>query len=251
MEKLEKAEKYILVVTVLIGGIVALLDFLGVLDNIDWLSERIPALTLLLVSLIATSLLVSTSSLRLYFDKLLPNGSIRHFENDRESFEYILRLIQGAKKSVSDVTWESPYRTTVVFDDQDKERYLRVIEDVSQRAKYREIIMFCGSQSRFEKATRLLQKAGKYYELAIYNDLPDHAPPRKGVIIVDDEEVYLGKVSIRHPQLVDYFCKQFDDYWAHASLVKVGDKLDVNLFEKIKQSANVTFVQSEPSDAQK
>ncbi len=95
MEKLEKAEKYILVVTVLIGGIVALLDFLGVLDNIDWLSERIPALTLLLVSLIATSLLVSTSSLRLYFDKLLPNGSIRHFENDRESFEYILRLIQS------------------------------------------------------------------------------------------------------------------------------------------------------------
>ncbi|MBK8932237.1 MAG: hypothetical protein IPM76_07955 [Chloroflexi bacterium] len=62
-------------------------------------------------------------------------------------------------------------------------------------------------------------------------------PPRKGVIIVDDEEVYLGKVSIRHPAR-RLFLKQFDDYWAHASLVKVGDKLDVNLFEKIKQSAN-------------
>ncbi|MBK8932238.1 MAG: hypothetical protein IPM76_07960 [Chloroflexi bacterium] len=104
MEKLEKAEKYILVVTVLIGGIVALLDFLGVLDNIDWLSERIPALTLLLVSLIATSLLVSTSSLRLYFDKLLPNGSIRHFEKIENPLNIFWRLIQG-QKSVSDVTW--------------------------------------------------------------------------------------------------------------------------------------------------
>ena len=131
MEKWEKIESYILIATVGLGGIVAILDFIGILDNIVWLNQRIPTLTLLLVSLIATSLLIGTMGYRFLLKILLPYGAVRTFSSDKEAFDYLVRRIQEAKFSVCDITWENPYRATVVFDESEAKRYLQVVEESS------------------------------------------------------------------------------------------------------------------------
>lgn len=51
-------ETFLLGTTIAISGIVALLDFLGVLDSIPWIAERVPIFILLLVGSIAAYLIL-------------------------------------------------------------------------------------------------------------------------------------------------------------------------------------------------
>lgn len=234
MEKWEKIETYILIATLAIGGIVAILDFVGVLDNIVWLNQRITTLTLLLVSLIATSLLIGTIGYRFLIKVLLPYGAVRTFSSDKEAFDYMVRRIQEATLGVCDITWENPYRATIVFDNSDTERYLRAIEGTSRRIKYREIIMFCGKKPRIEKAIRMIDRAGKYYELSVYEDLPDNSPPRTAFWIIDDEEVILGSTAIRHKDIVGYFRRYYDELWARAIPVKMADSVNTEFVENLR-----------------
>lgn len=235
MEKWEKTETYILIATLLLGGAISILDFTGLLENVTWLNSKIPSLTLLLVSLIATSLLVGTIGYRYLLKTLIPYGAIRSFDSDKESFEYMLRRIQEAKFSVTDITWENPYRATIVFDESDQERYFQAIEEVSKRVKYREIIMICGKKSRADKVVRLTSKAGKYYELSIYKDLPADSPPRTSFWIIDNEEVFLGKLSIRHAEVVDYFRQHYDDLWKNAIPIKMADTVNKEFIETLRK----------------
>jgi hypothetical protein len=104
------------------------------------------------------------------------SSTVRQFGSDEELLRYMLKRMQEAKRSIYDLTWADPLESAVITDDYDREEYTRIIEDVSKRVKYREIMMFCGSKERIRKARRLIKTAGKGYQLAGYSDLPNHRP---------------------------------------------------------------------------
>jgi len=55
---LNSFEIILLSITVILSGLVSILDFLGVLDSVSWLAGRIPTLTLLVIGLMAGYLII-------------------------------------------------------------------------------------------------------------------------------------------------------------------------------------------------
>jgi hypothetical protein len=223
MERWEKIEFYVLLLTIAIGGIVSILDLADMLENIAWLKDRIPTITLLLATLIAGSLLIGTQNTRQFLKSVLPIGTIERFDSAEEALRYTLKRMREAKKGVRDLTWEKPFKTTLIFDDDDVAEYLGIIEEMSRRVRYREIIMLHGSEGRIKKVKRLIRTAGKYYQLAGYADLPEGSPPLWQFVIVDDEEVIFKDLAVRQPEIVDYFRRYYDSQWAAAIPIKIGN----------------------------
>ena len=139
----EKSEFYILLVTVITGGIVSILDMVGALDSVIWLKDRVPAVTLLLVTLIAGSLFIGTYNTREFLKSVLPMGTVTRFDSYEENLRYILRRIRQAKRSVYDVTWLPHLKPGVVIgvfaSTEDRESYLRTVEHISKRVPYRRL----------------------------------------------------------------------------------------------------------------
>lgn len=222
MERWEKIEFYLLLLILAAGGIISILDMTGMLANIVWLKTNVQSITLLLVALIASSLLLGNHNTRQFLRSVLPTGTIKRFDRAEENLSYTLRRMREAKNGVYDLTWEIPFKTTVVFDDRDREEYMRVIKEVSKRIRYREIIMFCGSEGRIEKTEKLIHTAGKYYELAGYADLPDGSPQLRQFVIIDDEEVIFRDLAVKQKDVVNYFRDYYDQQWAAATPIRIG-----------------------------
>jgi hypothetical protein len=177
------------------------------------------------IALGAMGVILSGIGLRLLAseDGFSGRGRIRRFDRPEDALRYTLKRIRGAKKSVCDLTWEEPFKATLVFAADDIEDYLSIIEEVSRRIRYREIMVFCQSEARVRKVRRLIETAGKYYQLAGYADLPEEAPPRWQFVIIDNEEVILHDLAIRQADVVDYFRRYYDALWIAATPIKVGD----------------------------
>lgn len=148
---------------------------------------------------------------------------IRRFDCPEDAWHYTFKRMREAKKSVCDLSWEKPLKTPLIFTDADAENYLSIIEEVSRRIRYREIMMFCESENRVKKVRKLLQTAGKYYQLAGYADLPREAPTRWQFVIIDDEEVILHNLAVKQPDIVGYFRRYYDALWVAATPIKTGD----------------------------
>lgn len=225
MTRWEKGEIYILLATVIVGGVISILDLVGALDSVIWLKDRVPAITLLIATLIASSLYIGSYNTREFLKSVLPTGAVTKFGTVEEAQFYILKRIKQASSSVYDITWLPHLKPGVMIgvmaSTEDREKYLQAIERVSSRIPYREIMMFCGSASRVDKARRLIEQAGEYYQLAVYPDLPSHAPPRWQFLVIDEEEVILPEwmLAIRQPEIVAAFCQYYQRIWEAAILI--------------------------------
>lgn len=101
MEKLSKnTELYIVNAAIAINFLIAVLDFLGILDSFPWLSERIPVITLLTLSLILAYLFIER---RNRFDKL---EELIVERNKKASLEtkQIIESLHGVSVSFFDCT---------------------------------------------------------------------------------------------------------------------------------------------------
>jgi hypothetical protein len=173
--------------------------------------------------------------------------TITTFDSDREASQYVLRRLREAKTSVSDLTYEDftgPGKTILFFDSDDRDAYLHIVEEISKRVKYREIIMLRGKRHRVAKARRLIAHAGKYYQLAGYADIPDNAPPRHNFLIIDDEEVIVKRLAMREPNVVAYFRSFYEELWRAAEPIRVSTVTDFGLIEEAERR----FAPLEPED---
>jgi hypothetical protein len=221
MEKWEKVEFYILLVTIVVGGLVSVLDLFGILTFFRSVMSQV---TLLVVSLIAGSLLLGVYNTRQFMATVLPTGAIREFESKEEIADYILFRIKHARRNVWDMTWVEPLDRGLTFDANFRDRYFGLIEEASKRGvTYRELMMFCGSPERIEKAKRLTRRTGKGYELKVLPDLPTGPPHRWQFVIIDREEVILDTVAVAQQDVVEYFRRYYDSQWASAKPIKIGD----------------------------
>jgi hypothetical protein len=167
---------------------------------------------------------------------------VKTFENDKEYADYKSRRLKEAKKSVCDLTYEDFARDTgyniTFFAPADREEYIRTIEEISRYVKYREIIMFMGKDARISKIKRLIENAGKLYQIAGYPDTLSSVPPRHNFIIIDDEEVFVKGLAISHPAIVKYYCRFYDELWGSATPIKVSAEENLELVKIAEEKAN-------------
>jgi hypothetical protein len=83
--------------TVILSGLVSILDFLGVLDGVSWLAGRIPTLTLLVIGLMAGYLIIERKSHLEKMNRDLGN-SIENLSHElRKSTESTIASLNGVE----------------------------------------------------------------------------------------------------------------------------------------------------------
>jgi low affinity Fe/Cu permease len=168
---------------------------------------------------------------------------------ENELVSYMINAIKNAQSSVCDMTWAAPMQSTVTINERLRDEYYSAIEFSTNKPdkpiRYREIMMFHGLEQRILKAERLLEKAGKGYELAAYPDLPYNAPRRHQFVIIDESEVILKNISVRIPEVVKYFVHCYNDWWADAVPIRVSDyEPNMELINIAKEKAKAKQVQT-------
>lgn len=199
------------------------------------------------MALIAGSLLIGVYNTRELLTSVLPPGTVIKFESYEDNLRYILRRIREAKHSVYDITWLLHLKPGALIgpmlSSKDREDYFQAIEHTSGKIPYREIVMFCSSPGRVEKARRLIEQAGEYYELAVYPDLPANAPPRWQFLIVDEEEVLLAdwRLAVRQPDIVAAFCNYYQDLWKTAIYIGAAKRTESK--ERLEEAIGQYYTQ--------
>jgi len=234
MKKWINIDLYSLLITLIIGTIVSLLDLFGLLENIDWLHDKIPTLTLLLITLISTSLLIRTKNIQESVDSINPALKFFQFESADETLQYTLRQMQLAKKQICDTTTHYPSKVTLFTSSGDRDEYARVVKKVSRKVSYREIIFFDSQRSDTSGIRNLLKSVGKYYDVVGILDKPYNAPSgTTASVIIDDEIIFTKGLAIQHPLVLNYFQKHYDELWTSGTSIKTGERISTKLLDQI------------------
>lgn len=169
-----------------------------------------------------------------------PISNVKKFNTNEEFITYLLIRMKDAKKSIYDLTINKPkYHKTdeaTFYSKEDYEKYLCSIEMASKKIPYHHIIMFCNDVF-ISEAKRLINQAGKYYQLAGYSDLPDDSPSFWSYAIIDEEEIIFEKgLAVKQPEIVSYFLKNFNCLWTDATPIKIGGKIEFENIEKLEKA---------------
>jgi len=256
---LNRFEVLLIGATAILSGLVSLLDFLGILDGIPWLSERIPTLTLLAAGLIAgylvlerrnqlesmqrdttrhieeLSLALSQSTITII--ESLEGVELRKFESASDMMSYVNKRLLQARQQIDDLSWspalglEYGLHTTRELEAEYAERIARV----SRKIPYREVFSF-NRPGRIEKLKKRLQENAPGYSCAYYEDT--QAPVLQFMIIDNDEVLILSdqlqsKLAIKHPYIVKLFAEYYEEIWRHATPIKVGVTIEEKAVQRI------------------
>ena len=157
---------------------------------------------------------------------------------------FCLRI--STAKRVDDVTWM--YEEDLVeWSSQGRAAYRQLqntIDEVSRKTDvvWREVVAFY-EESRFEQEKkRILAPDTGGYHVAFYDIQSSECPPKIGFAIIDggdsNAEVFLSsskvRLSIKHPEMANYFSNYFDLIWSKAIKIKRGSKVDRQLLSEIE-----------------
>jgi hypothetical protein len=149
----EQIERILLGLTATLSVLVSLLDWLGLLEGVPFLANKIPSLTLLALGLVTGYLVLERRSKLDKIEHLVVNGTdriirslggvdVQKFENRQELYEYAAKRTREAKSSIDDMTWSSYERRGTLSEQQAFNRYIASISAActKKNIKYREII---------------------------------------------------------------------------------------------------------------
>jgi len=258
-------EIWILGATALIAIFITLLDFVGALDSIPWLRDRIPVLVLLFVGLIATYIVlerrnqlqtmhqdlldktenilkVQTSSTESIINAL-QGVKVKNFESDAACLEYINMRVAQAKRQVDDISWSAEEKITPGLDRTkplDNE-YREVLSRLTQKIPFREIFIFHDKSERIQKLRNRVSDNWPGYSCVYFEDTEI---PLFQFMIIDQEEVIIlsalpnvRNLSIRHPDIVRLFVEYYELLWQNGRKLKIGKTIYWKEVEKILTKA--------------
>lgn len=217
-----QSESFHLSILAGVALIIATLDFLGALDNVTWLSNRVSTLVLLLLGLyiaFSTSFIqhikseiqalkgIAKSDLSQLNETIETIGDqlgklsnplhemrVLEFDNVGDVYDYVADRLQGATDTIEDITWASytGYRTEK--EQHAYENYVRTMEEICKKGNimYKEISSLSDSHY-FDRAHNLCQYYS--YHLA-FHDISSIDVPLISFIIIDSREVILGFYKI-------------------------------------------------------
>jgi hypothetical protein len=235
--------------TAIISVSIALLDFLGALDSIPWVSERIPTLTLLAVGLLASYIaLERRNQLQIMHKELvdavrklaqdqekstssviqsLHGVEVRTFTDGYELLSYVNKKVASSSKRIDDVSWRPTffsknYGQTAQAPNRE---FPDILRNTIQRTPYREILIF-NKPGRKEKIYNVLKENLAGYSCAYFDE--QLQVPLFQFMIIDQEEVIIfgdlvsSSISIRHPIIVESFGSYYEEAWQKAQKLKIG-----------------------------
>ncbi|MCB9420133.1 MAG: hypothetical protein H6667_10025 [Ardenticatenaceae bacterium] len=256
---LSQFEILLLGATAIVSGLVALLDFLGALDGIPWLSDRIPTLTLLAMGMVAAYLVVER---RNYLDAMQDNSDIRineleqaiesstktivqsldgvefrRFESGDDLLKYVIKRMSQARKTIDDLSWSPAVslRQELEITQQLNQQYTEQVFKASKKLQYREVFIF-SRPGRIEKLQRRLEENFPGYSCAYY---PLTDIPLLQFMIIDNEEIFilsdqfLYYYTIKHPDLLKLFSRYYEDVWKKATPLKLNKNIIHEEVEKV------------------
>lgn len=248
--------------TAILSALVALLDFLGFLDRTDWLTARIPTLTLLSVGLVAGYLVLErrnqlenmqkdsqqrlaelsqaiTQSTTTIIESL--NGiEFKRFESANDVIGYVSKRLLQAKRQVDDLSWNSTIglshglSTTYETDAE----YAGRVAKVAERIPYREVFIF-NRPGRIEKLKTRIEENRPGYSCAYYADT---SIPLLQFMVIDNEEVIVltdmlkSKFAVKHPYIVGLFAEYYEEIWRKATPIKIGTTIRQDVVERLFSS---------------
>lgn len=245
-----------------ISGVVALLDFLGVLDEVTWLAERVPTLTLLAMGLVATYLVVerrgylenfqSTSNSKIdnlekqledsvqTIVKSLDGIEFRSFDTGNELLTYITKRMTQAKSRIDDLSWSPAISWKHGLDTTRKlnQKYVEQTVKASNKLLYREIFIF-NRPGRIERLKQRLDENAPGYSCAYYES--NNIPVIQFMIIDGEEIIFLTDqfphyFAFRHPEIVALFSEYYEVIWVNAAPLKLGETIVQEEVDKILKS---------------
>ncbi len=151
-----KIERIVFGIIAIFSILISIADWLGLLDNVPFLAGRVPALTLLVVGFIAGYLVLERRSKLDRIEQLSVDGvervinslggvEAREFANTQELYEYVIKRMNEAKKTIDDTTWGSAERTRTPASRKVHAKYVEAISTVCAKGRsivYREVMSF-------------------------------------------------------------------------------------------------------------
>ncbi|MCB0010240.1 MAG: hypothetical protein KDE34_00015 [Anaerolineales bacterium] len=262
-EWVKQFEVIVLSGIITISLVVTLLDFLGVLDQIQWLKDRVPILILLATVGIAGYLLlerrnqlesnevtqqmlvqlgVTAETATSTIIKSLGGVEIRHFEMGSDLLKYVNQRLRHVRRQVDDLSWSAEVGLGVAIERtrQANTEYVNHVKTVSQNCLYRDVFIF-NMPRRVEKLRQILAESPPGYSCAYY--APTDIPLLQ-FMVIDQEEVillsdeYPQKLVIRHKGLARLFSEYYEQIWAKATKIKEGDVIHQDVVKKLEQDYN-------------
>lgn len=229
-------ESILLVLIVFISGIIVLLDFVGVLDSVEWLSTRIPTITLLLLGSVAGYLILERRSMLTSMQESIDSGfertfsaiggvKIEHVSGQESGFEHLIQAINGAKSRIALVSLAPALHRNTPFGD----TWESAINDILLENKVQFLYVFNRDSNRINRVMQHLSnnKINKFYPGYFEYD---PSIPMSGFAVIDNREVVLtlpttfGEpqiwITIEHPDLVNAYQKYFDRLWGDATHIE-------------------------------
>ncbi|MCQ3972816.1 MAG: hypothetical protein DPW09_05130 [Anaerolineae bacterium] len=272
-----RVELLLLFIVAGLSVIISILDTAGLLDGVQWIAQRIPALILLCVGFIASYLILERrgklDEIALMVDErstaiLKTIGvEVNEYNTSEEYLDAIAQRVIKAKR-IDNVNWVDEGEVQFRWSQSDQEAAARAFSLVKKvihnpKVAWRDIyIFFPNNPHRFEYAkTTVLDKRVTGYSAAYFNTPPPEAVPQIGAfIIVDsgeqDAEVFVSShdstiwLNIKHPTVVRYFANYYESLWKKAIKLKVGSTIDNQLFQQLEvQFAGKNQVVTESSEA--
>lgn len=250
-----KIELIILIITIVVSGLISLADLFGLLDGIEWLSNRIGTITLLTVGLLAGYILIERrgklESISGEIQKLAEseqgattriieslNGvEVQVFDSPIECLKYVNLRLSKAKKQIDDLSWtpevgKSEDLPPII---QENLKYRRQVQATADRMPYREVFIF-NRKSRLEKFLEFLSRNAPGYSCGYFESSND-VPLLQYMIIDSQEVVFLtgdySFVAFNHPRLVKLFIEYYDDIWNKSIKLKHGNRIFWDNVEKL------------------
>ncbi|MCB9423195.1 MAG: hypothetical protein H6667_25580 [Ardenticatenaceae bacterium] len=257
---IDKFDLLILAATAVFSGVISLLDFLGMLDEIPWLAERVPILILLAIALIAGYLALERNthleSIQSDIEKLsqevtgststiinsLEGVEFQEFDGGNALLSYVSKRLLQARKQVDDLSWGPGADLGVGLEvtQQAIQGYWSRIDRVSRKILYREVFVF-NSPERLRKLREMLKEDAPGYSCAFYKE--SYAPLIQFMLIDQEEVIILNDqfpsyLAIRHSGLAKLFTDYYEAIWAGATKIKEGPIVHQEIVNQILNSSD-------------
>lgn len=249
--------------TIVISVIVALLDFLGALDSVPWLRDRVPILILLATVTIASYLLLErrsqfeaheSSQERLReLDQTVKQAistiitsldgvEFQQYESGNALLQHVNRqLLEVSKeknKEIRDLSWSpvTGFGTGLEITKQTNAEFMKRVAKVSQNNVYQEIFIF-NRPGRLEKLKQRLNENNAGYHCAYFSEAD--IPLLQFMVIDKKEVVFLSdlpttvNLSIKHPGLAMLFSDYYQVVWDKATKIKEGPIIHKDVVDHI------------------
>lgn len=237
----EIQEHWIASLMIFLSVSVAILDFLGFLDSVPVIANRVPVLILLLLSTLTgyVAFVRTDADTKMHHDLLkrtaqinetietidsLKEIRVRSFKNFDECLNYANRQISQAKLRVYSVYWDAELNFGQQLTNGIQHREIFIIDDTNRDYYFRHL------RARLNGSTRTYSSA--YFRTSTDTTLQ--------FLIIDTQEIiFLSNLSshniaVRHPVIVQLFEHSYNEMWSKAIKLKqfdrvYADRIDVAL----------------------